>query len=113
VCPVLTSVFDAVDDFGTHDMEAATSVGLLRSRSFGSMALALAARFLSGRRLKRCGLPPFFEGLTPCLLGIEACASAHHWSRQLQALGYTVRLMPPATFLFDLNQIQSSRLQLS
>jgi len=33
---------------------------------------------------------------TPCLVGIEACASSHHWSRELQALGHTVRLMPPA-----------------
>ena len=38
----------------------------------------------------------FFEKLPPCLVGIEACASSHHWSRQLQALGHTVRLMPPA-----------------
>jgi transposase len=30
------------------------------------------------------------------LVGIEACASSHHWSRELQALGHTVRLMPPA-----------------
>jgi len=34
--------------------------------------------------------------LPPCLIGIEACASSHHWSRELQALGHTVRLMPPA-----------------
>ena len=38
----------------------------------------------------------FFQKLPPCLVGIEACASAHHWSRELQALGHTVRLMPPA-----------------
>ena len=38
----------------------------------------------------------FFEGLTPCLVGIEACASAHHWARELAALGHEVRLMPPA-----------------
>jgi transposase len=38
----------------------------------------------------------FFEKLAPCLIGMEARASAHHWSRQLQALGHTVRLMPPA-----------------
>ena len=37
-----------------------------------------------------------FEKLPPCLVGIEACASSHHWSRELQALGHTVRLMPPA-----------------
>jgi transposase len=38
----------------------------------------------------------FFEKLAPCLIGIEACASSHHWSRQLKTLGHTVRLMPPA-----------------
>ena len=38
----------------------------------------------------------FFPKLPPCLVGIEAGASSHHWSRQLQALGHTVRLMPPA-----------------
>ena len=38
----------------------------------------------------------FFEKLAPCLVGIEACAASHHWSRQLQALGHMVRLMPPA-----------------
>ena len=38
----------------------------------------------------------FFEKLPPCLVGIEACASSHHWSRELHALGHTVRLMPPA-----------------
>jgi transposase len=34
--------------------------------------------------------------LPPCLVGVEACASSHHWCRELQALGHTVRLMPPA-----------------
>ena len=38
----------------------------------------------------------FFSGLPPCLVGIEACPSAHHWSRRLKALGHTVRLMPPS-----------------
>jgi transposase len=38
----------------------------------------------------------FFEKLQPCLIGIEACASSHYWSRELEALGQTVRLMPPA-----------------
>src|ERR1700719_1153448 len=36
------------------------------------------------------------QRLSPCLVGIEACASSHHWSRELQGLGHTVRLMPPA-----------------
>ena len=45
------------------------------------------------RQLKRRYVVTFFEKLPPCLVGIEACAASHHWSRQLQALGHTVRLM--------------------
>lgn len=37
----------------------------------------------------------FFSSLPPCLIGMEACASAHHWGRELMALGHEVRLMPP------------------
>jgi transposase len=48
------------------------------------------------RQLKRRYVLSFFEKLAPCLVGIEACASSHYWSRQLQALGHNVRLMPPA-----------------
>jgi transposase len=46
--------------------------------------------------LKRRYVVAFFQKLPPCLVGIEACASSHHWSRELKALGHTVRLMPPA-----------------
>ena len=48
------------------------------------------------RQLKRRYVLVFFQKLSPCLVGIEACASSHHWSRELKALGHTVRLMPPA-----------------
>jgi transposase len=48
------------------------------------------------RQLKRRYVLAFFQKLPPCLIGIEACASSHYWSRELQALGHTVRLMPPA-----------------
>ena len=44
------------------------------------------------RQLKRRYVLAFFEKLPPCLVGIEACASSHHWSREL-ALSHTVRLM--------------------
>lgn len=40
-------------------------------------------------------MAPFFVNLPPCLVGIEACGSAHHWARKLQAMGHTVRLMAP------------------
>ena len=39
---------------------------------------------------------PFFEKLAPCLIGIEACGTSHHWARELARLGHAVRLMPPA-----------------
>jgi transposase len=48
------------------------------------------------RQLKRRYVLAFFQKLSPCLVGIEACATSHHWSRELQALGHTVRLIPPA-----------------
>lgn len=46
------------------------------------------------RRLRRAQVLPFFAGLNPCLIGMEACAGAHHWARELNALGHEVRLMP-------------------
>ena len=48
------------------------------------------------KRVSRAKLLEFFAGLPPCVIGIEACPTAHHWSRKLQALGHTVRLMPPS-----------------
>jgi transposase len=47
------------------------------------------------KRVSRAKVLEFFTTLPPCLVGIEACPSAHHWSRRIQALGHTVRLMPP------------------
>ena len=48
------------------------------------------------RRISRAKILEFFAALPSCLVGIEACPSAHHWSRELQTLGHTVRLMPPS-----------------
>ena len=48
------------------------------------------------RQIKRRYVLAFFQKLSRCLVGIEACASSHRWSRELQALGPTVRLMLPA-----------------
>jgi len=48
------------------------------------------------KRISRSKLLEFFGGLSPCLVGIEACPSAHYWSRELQVLGHTVKLMPPS-----------------
>jgi transposase len=48
------------------------------------------------KRISRLKMLEFFAALPPCLIGIEACPSAHHWSRELQVLGHTVKLMPPS-----------------
>jgi hypothetical protein len=48
------------------------------------------------KRISRPKLLEFFAAPPPCLIGIEACPTAHHWSRGLQALGHTVRLTPPS-----------------
>jgi transposase len=47
------------------------------------------------RQLRRSHMLKFFASLPPSLVGIEACATSHHWSRQLQALGHSVKLTPP------------------
>jgi len=46
--------------------------------------------------LRRARVLPFFAKLEPCLIGIEACSSAHYWGRELTALGHDVKLMPPS-----------------
>src|ERR1700747_2546164 len=48
------------------------------------------------KRVSRTKVLEFFSTLPCCVVGIEACPSAHHWSRELRALGHTVRLMPPS-----------------
>jgi transposase len=47
------------------------------------------------RKLRRAEILQFFGGLGPCLVGIEACATAHYWARSIMALGHQVKLMPP------------------
>ena len=47
------------------------------------------------RRLRRSRVLPFFETQPRCLVGMEACATSHHWGREIEALGHRVGLMPP------------------
>ena len=47
------------------------------------------------RKLRRGKVPAFFERLPSCLVAMEACAGAHYWAREIQALGHEVRLIPP------------------
>jgi len=48
------------------------------------------------RRLKRSRVLPYFASIEPCRIGIEACATAHFWARELVALGHTVKIIPPS-----------------
>jgi transposase len=78
-------------------MQSISTIGLDIAKSvFQVHGVDAAGQVVLRRQLKRRYVLAFFQGLPPCLVGIEACASSHHWSRELQALGHTVRLMPPA-----------------
>jgi transposase len=78
-------------------MQTITTIGLDIAKSvFQVHGIDAAGDVVIRRQLKRRSVLAFFQKLPPCLVGIEACASSHHWSRELQALGHTVRLMPPA-----------------
>jgi transposase len=55
-----------------------------------------AGKVVVRRKLRRTDVVPFFRDQPPCLVGMEACATSHHWARELIALGHEVRLMPPA-----------------
>src|SRR5499427_4139935 len=78
-------------------MQTVTTIGLDIAKSvFQVHGVDAVGNVVVRRQLKRRYVLAFFQRLRPCLIGIEACASSHHWSRELQALGHTVRLMPPA-----------------
>src|SRR5438034_2383202 len=78
-------------------MRTVTTIGLDIAKSvFQVHGADAAGNVIVRRQLKRRYVLPFFQKLPPCLACIEAFASSHHWSRELQALGHTVRLMPPA-----------------
>src|ERR1700693_6296108 len=78
-------------------MQTITTIGLDIAKSvFQVHGVGADGQVVVRRQLKRRYVLAFFENLPPCLVGIEACASSHYWSRELKALGHTVRLMPPA-----------------
>jgi transposase len=78
-------------------MQTITTIGLDIAKSvFQVHGVDAGGQVVIRRQLKRRQVVAFFQKLPACLVGIEACASSHQWSRELQALGHTVRLMPPA-----------------
>lgn len=68
----------------------------LAKNVFQLYATGADGKVLMRRQLRRAEVLKFFSALPPCLVGMEACASAHYWGRELTALGHHVRLMPPA-----------------
>ncbi len=78
-------------------MQTVTTIGLDIAKSvFQVHGVDAGGHVVIRRQLKRRYVLAFFQKLPRCLVGIEACGSSHHWSRELQALGHTVRLMPSA-----------------
>jgi transposase len=78
-------------------MQTVTTIGLDIAKSvFQVHGVDAAGQVVVRRRLKCRYVLRFFQKLPACLVGIEACASSHYWSRELHALGHTMRLMPPA-----------------
>src|SRR5436305_2948271 len=78
-------------------MQTIITIGLDIAKSvFQVHGVGADGQVVVRRQLKRRYVLAFFQKLSPCLVGIEACASSHYWSRELQALRHSVRIMPPA-----------------
>jgi transposase len=74
-----------------------TTIGIdLAKTVFQLHAVDAAGVTVIRKRLRRAEVLSFLAGLEPCLIGIEACATSHHWARELTKFGHTVKLMPPA-----------------
>ena len=84
---------------GKHsiDFSAVTTVGLdLAKHVFQVHGVDAAGRVVVAAAIRRNKLLEFFASLPPCLVGLEASGSAHHWTRELIKLGHDARMMPPA-----------------
>ena len=74
-----------------------TTIGIdLAKHVFQVHAVDAAGKIVVRKALRRAQVLPFFSKLPPCLVGMEACGTSHHWARELIALGHTVKMMPPA-----------------
>jgi transposase len=78
-------------------MEKLTTIGIdLAKNVFQLHGIDANGAAVLKRKLRRSQVLAFFEGVAPCLVGMEACAGAHYWARELAALGHEVRIMPPS-----------------
>ena len=74
-----------------------TTVGLdIAKRVFQLHGVDAAGKAVLRRNLQRSEVLAFFKALPSCLVGIEACGTAHYWAREIRELGHEVRLMPPS-----------------
>ena len=72
-----------------------TTIGLdIAKNVFQVHGIDAAEKVIVRKQLRRGQVMTFFEALAPCLVGMEACATSHHWARELTKLGHEVRLMP-------------------
>src|SRR5712691_5850521 len=72
-----------------------TTIGLdIAKNVFQIHGIDAAEKVVVRKQLRRSQVLKFFEALAPCLVGMEACATAHYWARELRKLGHQVRLMP-------------------
>ncbi len=73
-----------------------TTIGLdLAKNIFQVHGITEDGEVAFNRSLRRAQVLSFFKCLEPCLIGIEACGTSHHWARELNQLGHEVRLIPP------------------
>jgi transposase len=73
-----------------------TTIGLdIAKNVFQVHGIDAAEKVVVRKQLRRSQVLAFFKALPPCLIGMEACATAHYWARELTKLGHQVRLMPP------------------
>src|ERR1700692_1289935 len=78
-------------------MGEVSTIGLDIAKSvFQVHGVDVAGAVVIRKRVSRATMLEYFGELAPCLVGLEACPSAHHWGRELQALGHTVKLIPPS-----------------
>ncbi|MBG6143961.1 transposase [Labrenzia sp. EL_142] len=74
-----------------------TTLGLDLAKSvFQAHGIDASGKTVLVKKLHRKQMLPFFSKLAPCVIGVEACATAHHWARTLIAMGHDVRIMPPS-----------------
>ena len=87
-----------------------TVVGLdIAKRVFQLHGVDAAGKTVLRRKLQRAEVLAFFKALSPCLVGIEACGTAHYWAREIRELGHEVRLMPPSTWRLTSSAVKPTR----